>query len=136
MKGLTAICLSIALMAATAHAQDSSVLMIAEQGSFAVGGTVLVDAQGHTYHGDHAYVFYQKPVDARPLPVTLSGRIEAREAPMEAFLQFTKIPIIIYFGDNLPEIGLHGNTPFPFSDLNNVEVSDHLSQWFHEKKLD
>ena len=37
---------------------------------------------------------------------------------------------------HLPEIGLHGNTHFPFSDLNNVEVADHLSQWLHEKKLD
>ena len=34
------------------------------------------------------------------------------------------------------EIGLHGNTHFPMSDLNNVEVADHLSKWLHEKKLD
>ena len=37
---------------------------------------------------------------------------------------------------HLPEIGLKGNTHFPFSDLNNVEVADHLSEWLHEKKLD
>ncbi|KAA2762796.1 alpha/beta hydrolase, partial [Alistipes onderdonkii] len=37
---------------------------------------------------------------------------------------------------HLPEIGLHGNTHFPFSDLNNVEVADHLSKWLYEKNLD
>lgn len=47
-------------------------LHIAEQGSFAVGGTVLRDSAGHTYHGDHAYVFYQKPVHARPLPMVFA----------------------------------------------------------------
>lgn len=48
---------------------DSNVLKIAEQGSFAVGGTVLTDSLGHQYHGDHAYVFYQKSVDARKYPL-------------------------------------------------------------------
>ena len=37
---------------------------------------------------------------------------------------------------HLPEAGLHGNTHFPMSDLNNVEVANLLSQWLHEKKLD
>ena len=104
----------------------------------------------------------------------LSKKTEGVEVPMEEFLQFTKIPIIIYYGDNLPEtderpelyewtrrlhlmrkwaallnehggdvtvihlpeIGLKGDTHFPFSDLNNVEVADHLSRWLHEKGLD
>lgn len=61
-------------------------LMIREQGSFAVGGTVVnapgtfdpiaqgaytptPDPKGQTLHGDHAYVFYQVPVDARQLPL-------------------------------------------------------------------
>ena len=57
----------------------SSALMIKDQGSFAVGGTVVTSpgtfdprhpsAEGGTLHGDHAYVFYQIPVDARPLPL-------------------------------------------------------------------
>ena len=33
----------------------------------------------------------------------LSKKTEGVEVPMEEFLQFTKIPIIIYYGDNLPE---------------------------------
>lgn len=37
---------------------------------------------------------------------------------------------------HLPEIGIKGNTHFPFSDLNNVEVADHLSGWLKEKGLD
>ena len=35
--------------------------------------------------------------------LTLSKKTEGVEVPMEEFLQFTKIPIIIYYGDNLPE---------------------------------
>ena len=318
------------------------VIRIAEQGSFAVGGTVLRDSAGHTYHGDHAYVFYQKPVDARryplvfahgvgqfsktwettpdgregfqniflrrgfgvylvdqprrgnagrstetvtlspafdeelwfnrfrvgiwpnyfegvqfsrdpealnqyfrqmtptigsvdfevysdayaalferigpaifvthsqggpvgwqtllktrniraivsyepgggiPFPVgqvpeegrvlTLSKKTEGIEVPMDVFLEYTKIPIVVYYGDNLPEtderpeiyewtrrlhlmrrwaemlnkrggdvtvihlpeVGLHGNTHFPMSDLNNKEVAELLFQWLEERGL-
>ena len=54
-------------------------LMIQEQGSFAVGGIVIRNSgtydpikrtpDGQTLHGDHAYVFYQIPVNARKLPL-------------------------------------------------------------------
>ena len=37
---------------------------------------------------------------------------------------------------HLPEAGLHGNTHFPMSDLNNAEVAELLLQWLHEKNLD
>lgn len=37
---------------------------------------------------------------------------------------------------HLPDIGLKGNTHFPFSDLNNVEVADVMSKWLKEKQLD
>jgi hypothetical protein len=57
-------------------------MIIKEQGSFAVGGTVITapgtyDAMkqqspdGQTFHGDHAYVFYQVPVNARKFPLVL-----------------------------------------------------------------
>ena len=93
---------------------------------------------------------------------------------MDAFIEYTKIPIIIYYGDNLPqtderpeiyewtrrlhlmrrwadmlnklgeditvvhlpEAGLHGNTHFPMSDLNNMEVAELMAEWLHEKGLD
>ena len=105
---------------------------------------------------------------------TLSGKTEGVEVPMEVFMKFTRIPIIIYYGDNLPatndrpelyewtrrlhlmrkwvalinkyggdamvvhlpEIGLHGNTHFPFSDLNNLQVAEQMAKWLHEKGLD
>ncbi len=54
-------------------------LVIREQGSFSVGGTVVTNPgtfdpvkmtpEGQTFHGDHAYVFYQIPVNARKLPL-------------------------------------------------------------------
>lgn len=37
---------------------------------------------------------------------------------------------------NLPEIGIHGNTHFAMSDLNNEEIADLLSQYLHRKHLD
>jgi hypothetical protein len=37
---------------------------------------------------------------------------------------------------HLPEVGLRGNTHFPFSDLNNVEVADLMSKFLKDKKLD
>ena len=56
-------------------------LIIQEQGSFAVGGTVITNPgtfdpvkmspEGQTFRGDHAYVFYQIPVNARKLPLVL-----------------------------------------------------------------
>jgi hypothetical protein len=36
----------------------------------------------------------------------------------------------------LPDVGLVGNTHFPFSDLNNLEVADLLFQFLQEKGLD
>jgi len=104
-----------------------------------------------------------------------SGLLEPVSISMDDFMKLTKIPIIIYYGDNiptspdpnpgtdgwrvrlemariwrdtvnkhggdvtvvhLPEIGIKGNTHFPFSDLNNVEIADLLSAWLKEKGLD
>jgi len=86
----------------------------------------------------------------------------------------TKIPIIIFYGDFIPEKpadnpsqdawrvrlemarkwqdtvnrhggevtvvhlpdGVHGNTHFPFSDLNNTQVADLMSKFLSVKKLD
>ena len=102
------------------------------------------------------------------------GRLEAETVPLADFMQLTKIPIVIYYGDNiattytnewnkdswrvrldmaekfaaavnlhggdctvvhLPEIGVTGNTHFPFSDLNNVQIADLMENWLHEKGL-
>jgi len=110
-----------------------------------------------------------------PAPITNSaGPLEAVGVSKEAFLKLTKIPIIIYYGDyipnnpdpnpgvdgwrarlemarlwrdavnryggdvtvvHLPEIGIKGNTHFPFSDLNNMVIADLMNNWLKEKKL-
>lgn len=44
-------------------------MIVQEQGSFAVGGSVVTTSGGGTFHGDHAYVFYQKPVKPRKYPL-------------------------------------------------------------------
>ena len=66
---------------ASHHAQaGDSLLTIREQGSFLIGGTVKTQpgtydtrhplrADGQTLHGDHAYVSYQIPADARRIPL-------------------------------------------------------------------
>jgi hypothetical protein len=57
-------------------------LLIQEQGSFAAGGKVAtapgkfdsrkpMEPAGQTYHGDHAYVFYQIPINARKHPIVM-----------------------------------------------------------------
>jgi hypothetical protein len=37
---------------------------------------------------------------------------------------------------HLPEIGIRGNTHFPFSDLNNLEVADLMSDFLKKNNLD
>jgi hypothetical protein len=44
----------------------------------------------------------------------------------------TKIPIVIYYGDNIPD-GIRGNTHFLMSDLNNVQIADQLSKFLSER---
>jgi hypothetical protein len=126
-----------------------------------------------SYEPGSGFVFPEGEV---PAPFESSaGALQATGVTMEEFLKLTKIPIIIYYGDNipvepdpnpgtdgwrvrlkmakmwadvvnkhggdvtvihLPEIGIKGNTHFPFSDLNNIEIADLMSEWLHEKGLD
>lgn len=104
----------------------------------------------------------------------VGGVLKAVGVPMNEFMQLTKIPIVIYYGDyipnqatnnpgeeqwraavmmakkwrdvvnrhggdvtliNLPDTGLKGNTHFPMSDLNNIEVANLLSQFLKSKNL-
>jgi pimeloyl-ACP methyl ester carboxylesterase len=101
--------------------------------------------------------------------------VAADAVPMDQFTALTRIPIVIYYGDNipseptnmpaqdswrarlemarlwrdavnrhggdvtvvhLPEAGIHGNTHFLFSDLNNVQIADEVSKFFADKSLD
>ncbi|GGG08920.1 alpha/beta hydrolase [Rhizobium wenxiniae] len=84
-RTLSAVAVSaLVLSSGTAYAQTApkpEPLIIQEQGSFAVGGSVSVTpgtydnnaptAAGQALHGDHAYVFYQKPQNPKALPIVM-----------------------------------------------------------------
>lgn len=126
-----------------------------------------------SYEPGSGFVFPEGEV---PPPIPMSGgTLAAAAVPMADFMKLTKIPIVIYYGDfipemqianpgqdgwrarlemarlwrdavnkhggdvtviHLPEIGIKGNTHFPFSDLNNIEIADLMSEWLKEKELD
>jgi len=126
-----------------------------------------------SYEPGSGFVFPEGEV---PPPMQSSaGELKASSVSRSDFIKLTKIPIVIYYGDNipeqpsenpgqdnwrvrlamarlwsdainrhggdvtivhLPEMGIYGNTHFPFSDLNNLEIADLLSDWLKEKGLD
>lgn len=125
------------------------------------------------YEPGSNFVFPQGEVPA-PKPSS-GGTLEGVGIPLSDFMKLTKVPIVIYYGDyipekpmenpgqdqwrvrlemarlwaeavnrhggdvevvHLPEIGIHGNTHFPFSDVNNLEIADLMSNWLKEKGLD
>ena len=126
-----------------------------------------------SYEPGSGFIFPEGEVPA-PMPSS-GGTLAAVAVPLSDFIKLTKISIVIYYGDNipdkpntnpgqdgwrvrlemarlwrdavnkhggdvtvvhLPEIGIRGNTHFPFSDLNNVEIADLLSKWLKVKGLD
>jgi len=126
-----------------------------------------------SYEPGSGFIFPEGEVP-EPMP-SAGGTLQAVNVPLSEFMALTKIPIIIYYGDNipsqplanpgqdgwrvrlamarlwrdavnsrggdvsvvhLPEIGIRGNTHFPFSDLNNVQIADELSTFLSAKKLD
>lgn len=116
------------------------------------------------------------PENELPQPMTNAfDTLTGVPVPLSDFLALTRIPIVIYYGDNipaeptavptqdawrgrlemarlwrdtvnrhggdvtvvhLPEIGIRGNTHFPFSDLNNLQIADQVSAFLAAKKLD
>ncbi|QGY48195.1 alpha/beta hydrolase [Maribellus comscasis] len=125
-----------------------------------------------SYEPGSGFVFPEGEV---PDPIENSaGPLVATGVSMNEFMKLTEIPIVIYYGDfipekpdpnpgtdgwrarlkmarlwrdavnrhggdvtviHLPEIGIKGNTHFPFSDLNNVEIADLMEEWIKEKGL-
>lgn len=128
-----------------------------------------------SYEPGSAFIF---PEGETPAPIASSSPfspLKANTVPLEKFMALTRIPIVIFYGDNipasptnnpyedywraamemarkwvdtvnrhggdarlvhLPEIGIKGNTHFPFSDRNNMQIADLLSQWLKEKNLE
>lgn len=126
-----------------------------------------------SYEPGSGFLFPEGEVPA-PIPMA-GGALAAFGVALPDFMKLTKIPIVIYYGDfipekpidnpgqdgwrarlemarlwrdavnryggdvtvvHLPEIGIKGNTHFPFSDLNNMEIADLMSEWLREKSLD
>jgi pimeloyl-ACP methyl ester carboxylesterase len=110
-----------------------------------------------------------------PAMPSAAGTLAAEAVLLADFQKLTRIPIVLYYGDNfpieptaergqdnwrvrlamarlwvdainrrggdarlvhLPEIGIRGNTHFPMSDLNNVQIADLVSKFLADKKLD
>jgi hypothetical protein len=125
-----------------------------------------------SYEPGSGFLFPEGEVP-KPMP-SAGGTLEAIGVPMADFERLTKIPIVIYYGDfiakeptnapgpdgwrvrlamarlwrdcvnkhggdvtlvHLPEIGIKGNTHFPFSDLNNLEIAELMYKWLSEKQL-
>lgn len=126
-----------------------------------------------SYEPGSGFIFPEGEVPP-PMPMA-GGTMAAVGVPLSRFMPLTKMPIIIYYGDNipaepianpgqdgwrarlamarlwrdavnrhggdvtvvhLPEVGVHGNTHFPFSDLNNIEVANLMSKFLRDKHLD
>lgn len=125
-----------------------------------------------SYEPGSGFIFPEGEV---PPPMSSSGgTLQATSVPLTDFMKLTKIPIIVYYGDNipaepmdnpgqdqwrirldmaklwveavnrhggdativhLPEIGVFGNTHFPFSDLNNLAIADLMSEFLVKKGL-
>jgi len=126
-----------------------------------------------SYEPGSGFVFPEGEVPP-PMP-SLTGPLEAIAVSKEEFAKLTRIPIVVYYGDNipeqpsknfgednwrvrlalaklwtetinrhggdatlvhLPEIGIRGNTHFPFADLNNVQIADVMTQFLAQHHLD
>ncbi|MBE2294335.1 MAG: alpha/beta fold hydrolase, partial [Phycisphaerales bacterium] len=119
------------------------------------------------------FIFPEAEVPA-PIPNAFDT-VRGEAVPLAQFTALTRIPILIFYGDNipeqridlpaqdswrarlqmarlwrdtvnrhggdvtvvhLPEVGIKGNTHFPMSDLNNVQIADLVSKFLADKKLD
>jgi hypothetical protein len=126
-----------------------------------------------SYEPGSGFVFPEGEVPP-PMP-SATGPLEGIAVSQSEFARLTRIPIVVYYGDNipnepsknlgednwrvrlamaklwieainrhggdatlvhLPAIGIRGNTHFPFSDLNNVEIADLMSDFLARKGLD
>ena len=126
-----------------------------------------------SYEPGSGFIFPEGEVP--PAMPSSGGTLQALGVPLEQFMPLTRIPIVVYYGDNipaqphgnpgqdqwrvrlamarlwadavnrrggdatvvhLPEVGVRGNTHFPFSDLNNLEVADLMSRFLGQKRLD
>ena len=113
-------------------------LSIQEQGSFAVGGTLITDGEGRTFHGDHAYVFYQVPTSARKFPLVLwhgagqfSKTWETTPDGREGFQTiFLRRRFAVYVVDQ-PRRGNAGNSTQPIT----ITPTPDEQVWFNQFRI-
>ena len=126
------------------------------------------------YEPGSGFVFPEGEVPEPIVNASSFSPLKASAVPLEEFMELTKKPIAIFYGDNIPqepvdephkdywraaremaakfaeainrhggdatvinlaEYGIHGNTHFPFSDKNNMDVANLLENWLKEKRL-
>lgn len=157
---------------------DGGILITHSQGGGPGWSTAIKNDKVKAIVAYEPYSGFVFPEGELPQPIKSSGlfgELKGTEIPLSDFNKLTKLPIIIYYGDNiakepttvwnkdhwrsglemagiwaatinkhggdakvvhLPELGINGNTHFPFSDLNNVRIADLVSDWLKEKGLD
>lgn len=161
-KSFITLWLIAAILCTSASAQKNTKskqepMVIQEQGSFAVGGTVITapgtfdpikqgaynpagtDPAGQTLHGDHVYA--SPSITATTFPIS-RVTIQARSSG-GSFLRWPRSGenAVNKQGGNvtlvhLPEIGVRGKTNFPMSDMNNLEIANLMARFLKEKSLD
>lgn len=155
----------------------SGILVTHSQGGGPGWSTAIKNNKVKAIVAYEPYSGFVFPKGELPEPIKstgLFGALNGSEIPLSDFMKLTKLPIVIYYGDNiakaptetwnkdhwrsglemakrwaatinkhggdakvvhLPEVGIKGNTHFPFSDLNNMQVADLLADWLKEKGL-
>lgn len=157
---------------------DAGILVTHSQGGGPGWLTAIKNNKVKAVVAYEPYSGFVFPESELPAPIKSSGlfgELKGSTIPLSDFKKLTQIPIVIYYGDNiakepttiwnkdhwrsglemarlwaatinkhggdatvvhLPEAGIMGNTHFPFSDLNNLQVADELSKWLKQKGLD
>ena len=157
---------------------DAGILVTHSQGGGPGWLTAIKNDKVKAVVAYEPYSGFVFPEGELPAPIKSSGlfgELKGSTIPLSDFKKLTQIPIVIYYGDNiakeptttwnkdhwrsglemarlwaatinkhggdatvvhLPEAGIMGNTHFPFSDLNNLQVADELSKWLKQKGLD
>ena len=126
-----------------------------------------------SYEPGSGFVF--PPGEVPPPMPSATGPLEGVEVSKAEFAKLTRIPIVVYYGDNipneptknfgednwrvrlamarlwvqainrhggdatlvhLPELGIGGNTHFPFADVNNLEIANLMSDFLARKGVD
>ena len=151
-------------------------ILVTHSNSGGMGWDAVIKSQNIrsvvSYEPGSNFVFPEGEVP--PPKHSSGGTLKALGIPLPDFMKLTKIPIIIYYGDNipekpvdnpgqdqwrirlemarlwrddvnrhggdvtvvhLPEIGISGNTHFPFSDLNNIRIADLMYEFLEKKGL-